>query len=220
MKRDFERKLPLYMSGLIKTCAPSKNPFTDACRNKETIFIHVPKNAGRSIYRSVFNEPGRHIQLKRYYIYDRCRASRYYKFAVVRDPVDRFVSAFNGLKGSGIGNGEYDKFVNENIDHFQDVSDFVDWMALSKCNVNKVLGWLHFYPQYKWISVVGDEIAVDRVLKFEFLQDDWPSFAKERGFSEKLSFVGKGVANYQSLSDFQIKFIRRVYSKDCQLFSY
>lgn len=220
MKRDFERRFPLLLSGLVKNFAPSKNPFTEACHEKETIFIHVPKNAGRSIYRSVFNEPGRHIQLKRYYIYDRNKANSYYKFAVVRDPVDRFVSAFNGLKGSGIRNGEYDKFVNDNIERFDNVSDFVVWMAGSKSNVNKVLGWLHFYPQYKWISVVGDEVAVDRVLKFESLQDDWPSFAKERGFSGDLSFVGKGAVNCYTLSDNQINFIREVYSRDCQLFSY
>lgn len=218
--RVIEYWVPLFLGVFFRLFFKGKNPFTAEEDIKKLIFIHVPKNAGRSICKDVFSRDGRHVQLKRYYLYDPRKADEYYKFAVVRDPVDRFVSAFNGLKGSATGDGSYDHFVRNNVDIFNDVSDFVDWMMSSRGNVSRVLRWVHFYPQYKWIGFGFGKIKVDRVLRFETLSLEWPAFADEHGFSPDLPFVGRGRKAVVPLSEQQILFIRDIYHKDCLLFSY
>lgn len=218
--RLYEYYFPSRLGGLLRIFWRGKNPFFSGELEKKVIFIHIPKNAGRSIYKDIFDAEGRHIQLKRYYLYSPSQTLSFFKFAVVRDPVERFVSAFNGLKGSARGDGEYDAFVRKNIESFHDVSDFVDWMRASKKNIDKVLTWVHFYPQYKWINVEDANVTVDRLLRFESLSTDWPKFAADMGFSPSLSFVGKGKTSEIKLSEGQVEFIREVYSRDCELFSY
>lgn len=218
--RMYEYYFPSFMGGALRLFWRSKNPFVSAEIERKVIFIHVPKNAGRSICKDLFGAEGRHIQLKRYYLYSPSQTLGFFKFAVVRDPVDRFVSAFNGLKGSARGDGEYDVFVRRNIEPFSSVSEFIDWMRASKSNADRVLSWVHFYPQYKWISVRGTDVTVDRLLRFESLSTDWPKFASEMGFSPNLSFVGKGKADKVKLSEDQVRFLREVYSRDCELFFY
>jgi len=218
--RVFEYYIPPIFGFVFRLLFKGKDPFTKEEDAKRVIFIHIPKNAGRSIYKDVFSSEGRHIQLKRYCLYGPAKVREYYKFAVVRDPVDRFVSAFNGLKGSATSDGSYDRFVRNNIDQFNDVSGFVDWMMASKANEKKVLQWVHFYPQYKWVSLGCGKIKVDKVLRFEALPAEWPVFANEHGFNPELSFLGKGKKAKLPLTNKQINFIRRLYQKDCQLFSY
>ncbi|WP_421710969.1 sulfotransferase family 2 domain-containing protein [Alcanivorax sp.] len=218
--RYYEYYFPQLFGFILRIFFPKKNPFTERCYKEKVIFIHVPKNAGRSIYKSVFGEDGRHIQLKRYCLYDKGSVNSFYKFAVVRDPVDRFVSAFNGLKGSAISDGDYDKFVRRYIDPFSDVVDFLEWMMESDKNTRMVLKWVHFYPQYKWVSLYGRGVSVDKILKFEKLAEDWPLFAKENGFSPELSFVGKGRKAAEKITKEHVEFIRSIYRKDCDLFCY
>lgn len=218
--RYYEYYFPVFLGFFFKIFFPKKNPFSEKNYEKKLIFIHIPKNAGRSIYQSVFGEDGRHIQLKRYCLYDNESVNSFCKFAVVRDPVDRFISAFNGLKGSAVSDGDYDKFVRRYIDPFSDVVDFLEWMMRSKKNTKMVLKWVHFYPQYKWVSLYGRGVSIDRILKFETLDEDWPSFAQENGFSTKLSFVGKGRKRAEIITQEHVDFIKSIYREDCDLFSY
>lgn len=183
------------------------------------IFVHVPKNAGRSIYSAVLNESGRHIPLRRYYAYDAKAADAFFKFAVVRHPVDRFVSAFNGLKGSAKGADEYSRFVRKHIDPFESVEEFGTWMAGSRANTAKVLGWLHFWPQFKWVSV-GGEIMLEEILHFESLAEDWPAFADKYRFTSDLPLIGRGRKTRNTVSSRLDTFLRNCYQDDFELFGY
>lgn len=218
--RYYEYYFPQCLGFILRIFFPKKNPFSDKCYKEKVIFIHVPKNAGRSIYKSVFGENGRHVQLKRYCLYDKESVDSFYKFAVVRDPVDRFFSAFYGLKGSAVSNSEYDQFVRRYIDPFHDIADFIEWMMEADKNTRLVLKWLHFYPQYKWVSLYGSGVKLDKILKFETLAEDWPLFAQSNGLNPELSFVGKGSRKAEKISEKHVEFIRYVYKKDCDLFSY
>ena len=65
-RRDLELAAPRWTDCAIRNFLPNKNPFTINIRKKGVIFVHIPKNAGRSIYLAVLREPGRHIPLRRY----------------------------------------------------------------------------------------------------------------------------------------------------------
>ena len=68
------------------------------------IFVHVPKCAGVSISRSLFGSlVGTHIAMKSFQlIYTEEEFARYFKFAFVRNPWDRLVSAYRFLKRGGM----------------------------------------------------------------------------------------------------------------------
>lgn len=218
-RRDLERIAPRWSDGVITALRPGRNPFTENNLQKSVIFIHVPKNAGRSICTAVLNESGRHIPLRRYYAYDAKAANAFFKFAVVRDPVDRFVSAFNGLKGSAQGGDEYSRFVRRHIDPFESVEEFGSWMAGTRANTAKVLGWLHFWPQWKWVSV-GGSVKLDEVLHFESLAANWPIFADRHGFPKDLPLIGQGNKPRYTVDPPLDAFLRRVYQVDSEVFGY
>jgi hypothetical protein len=218
-KRDLELCTPLYFDVIIRQALPGRNPFTENNRQNRVIFIHIPKNAGRSIYSAVLNESGRHIPLRRYYAYDSNFVDARFKFAVVRHPVDRFVSAFNGLKGSAKGEDEYSRFVRKHIEPFASVEDFVVWMASSQANTARVLGWLHFWPQHKWVTV-GGGVMLDEILYFESLNEYWPAFADLHGFPGGLPFIGKARKKCSKLEPKLDVFLRDVYRSDFELFGY
>ena len=82
------------------------------CRNKKIIFIHIPKNAGESIEKSLNIYNGNKvenifgisdsivlqhltaIQLKNSY-FDNSEWNEYFKFAVIRNPWSKAVSEYN-----------------------------------------------------------------------------------------------------------------------------
>ena len=74
------------------------------CHKRKLIFVHIPKNAGTSIMKSmgvenIFGDKNIEEYKKHYKNY----WNVYKKFTVVRDPIDRFISAykFARMKESG-----------------------------------------------------------------------------------------------------------------------
>jgi hypothetical protein len=97
-------------------------PFDDL----ECIFIHVPRCAGTSVSSGLFGRPsGTHINARMFQtVYSRGEWERYFKFAFVRSPWDRLLSAFRYLrKGGSI---ESDRtWARENLVPDEDFGDFV-----------------------------------------------------------------------------------------------
>lgn len=80
------------------------NVYKSFVHEKECIFVHIPKSAGKSIALAVYgsDKPG-HYFLEDYRYFDGDSFKRYFKFAFVREPVSRFISAYNFLsKGEAL----------------------------------------------------------------------------------------------------------------------
>jgi hypothetical protein len=81
-------------------------------KNPECVFIHIPKTGGTSIRKGPFEASDRHFEMPD-------KFAKFYKFAFVRNPFDRIVSAwymFN--EGERYSFAEFVKIaIDDSIDH-------------------------------------------------------------------------------------------------------
>lgn len=88
------------------------------------LFIHVPKCAGSSVCAAMFDDwsPG-HLPL---YWYEQQFPEQFaasFKFAFVRDPLERAYSAYAFLRGNALG--KRDHAAQKLVSHYRDFDDFV-----------------------------------------------------------------------------------------------
>ena len=142
---------------------------------KKLIFIHVPKNAGTSIIKSMgcmnnfyVDKPVSEYK-KKYKKY----WNTYKKFAVIRDPIDRFISTykFARMKESGwfsvTGENNLCKHHHYDICNSMDINEYVDYIYN---NPHELDIWL--IPQSWIICNDNNEIEIDYIVRYENLLED------------------------------------------------
>ncbi|MCB9411265.1 MAG: sulfotransferase family 2 domain-containing protein [Actinobacteria bacterium] len=65
-----------------------------AWRSPGVVFVHIPKNAGVSISRALYGRPLGHFSAREIQCRDPLLLDRTYSFAVLRDPLERAISAY------------------------------------------------------------------------------------------------------------------------------
>jgi hypothetical protein len=135
------------------------------------VFIHIPKNAGTSIIKAFKLEQRGHLEWDRYQQEDPERFRNYFKFAVVRNPYDRFVSAY-----------EYARMLRSYY-HSPDGSTqygiHLDYEKLKESNFLTATRMLaagqlehkSFIPQHHWIYS-AKTLMVDQIVRMENLAED------------------------------------------------
>ncbi|RTI85100.1 sulfotransferase family 2 domain-containing protein [Campylobacter jejuni] len=187
------------------------------------IFIHVPKVAGTSIERVVFETDKwlvGHVRALDYINQDKNKFESYFSFAFVRNPFDRMVSAFHYLKKGG--RNDYDKnWADENLKNFDTFEQFV--LALKNKNIkDKILSWQHFTPQYKFICDENKNILVNFIGKLENINNDFKIVKNELNFDRNLIHSNSSkheiFSNYYNEKTYNI--IAELYKEDFALFDY
>ncbi len=185
------------------------------------IFIHIPKAGGVSLAYELFgNLGGGHQAIYSYYlVYSPKEFNEYYKFSIVRNPWDRIVSAYFFLKEGGFHEHDRSWFV-ENLSIFTDFEDFV----LNWVNKKNVYSYIHFIPQFEFLTLGGAKLLVDKVYKFE----EMPIVIKElnkklktklRGH-KKNTTKGRRPNYHEYYSHKTRKIVADVYKKDINCFGY
>lgn len=155
-------------------------PFTSS----GAIFIHIPKTAGISVATALFDadSPGGHksaINFRR--IYGKREFERMFKFAFVREPVDRLSSAWAYLRAGGRG-AIPDIAAQEAIADCTSIDEFIlDY--LPRTHIQQIP---HFRPQSDFICDRADHLLVDFVGRYENLPDDFATVADRLGRSPVL----------------------------------
>ena len=185
----------------------------------KTIFIHIPKTGGNSIYEALFNKKSNgHIRYSQYEKKNRKKFQEYFKFAVVRNPWDRLVSAFYFLKNGGIT--PFDKkWAQDNIQEFNTFDEFViGWL-----NKEKINSETHFKPQTYWICDENKKIMVDFIARLETIDQDFLFIANKIGSKNKTikKLNASSRLDYRKYySDRTKNIIRNIYKDDIELFGY
>jgi len=177
------------ISRLEKLRQSENNQYTLKSFDKhKCIFVHIPKTAGVSVVKSLFdNLGGGHAKIGEYQqLYTETEFKNYFKFTFVRNPWDRLVSAYNFLITGGIN--ERDKnWAENNLRQYPDFDSFVkNW--LSRKNVYT---YPHFIPQFEFVCIEGLEPAVDFIGYFENLEEDFEYVANKLGIQTKLQHLNK-----------------------------
>ena len=186
------------------------------------IFIHIPKVAGNSIRSSIGGEPngGHHSYLEFEHMLGRDVVNRLGFFSIVRNPWSRLFSAYNYLKQGGMGEG--DAIFSATIKRYATFHDFVHALPENP----KYTRMLHFIPQYRFVCNFSGGLMVDKIGKYEKLEDDIKDiFAHFQipfgGLPHKNKTSGMGKEDYRNAYDSEmIEIVRSIYSKDCEMFGY
>ena len=174
--------------------------------NKLYCYIHIPKNSGRHIRKTIINDTD-NIVLKKYWgvisYFDEAHIPFMLKndyisflkeqdvsyYTYTRNPYNRIISAF------------FHNNLTSNIDNFK------DWIRkeLVTYDFNKSFdsNIIHYYPQYMFICNSDFEI---KEVKFEKLEGNFPDIREY------------DLSKYFELDTIEI--INKVYRKDFELFNY
>lgn len=183
----------------------------------KTIFIHIPKTAGTSLYELIGYTYIGHVTYRWYKDRNADKFNKYFKFAIVRNPWDRLVSTYFYLKKGG-NNAMDEYWAKKHIYKYTDFDTFVKEWVTEK-NVDS---WMHFMPQHKYIYNERDELQVDYVARFENLSDDFKVIAKRLNSNKELPRVNVSKrTHYKDYYTEETKaIVAQVYSKDIELFDY
>lgn len=168
--------IPFRMRQRAKNCLPflrlhreGKDFLTPLEREKCFIFIHIPKTAGTSLSHAWFGEEVLHRPLSELERFDYWQVRRSMIIAVIRNPVDRFLSAFNFLERGGINEWDND-FSNKVIHrHHGDINEFIQQYLLPFSNQSQDSLYVHFRPQQWFLTTRNGGVRSDLLIPFERL---------------------------------------------------
>lgn len=138
----------------------------------------------------------------------------------MRNPWDRLYSAYGFLKKGGINHldEQFSKQVLEEVETFEDF--VMQWLTPERVN-----SWVHFLPQYTFITNDKGELVVDFVGRFENFETDFEIITKHIGVHVPLIHLNrtkdKKIQSYKEVyTDAMQTKVGELYEKDVNLFNY
>ena len=172
------------------------NALRDEMRQAGLALIHIPKCAGNSVANRLYRRAPSH------------RTWRWYQgigvptIAVVRDPVERFISAYDFLRGGGITNAD-------RLFARLHVTDDINLFARRLEQSRRIRSYYHFQEQGRYV-LDGSRLAVDEIVAIEHLARRFPDIAA-------VNRTGGPRTDRSELTAASIRLLEQVYRKDILL---
>ncbi|TFY85076.1 sulfotransferase [Pseudomonas kairouanensis] len=184
------------------------------------VFIHVPKCAGSSVCSALLD--GRWPGHLPYYWYEQQfprHCARSFKFAFVRDPLERAYSAYAYLRNNTMG--ERDLQAQALVAHYRDFDHFVSgWL-----HPDNLRRQLHFAPQTDFLVDHMGQMAMDFLGRQESLQQDFQHLCERLGVDTSLPHLNVSLERRsEPVRDFCTlrtrRLVRRAYQRDYEVLGY
>ena len=188
-------------------------------RRDGVIFIHVPKCAGSALLDAYLGFQTGHITAWQYRRADPFFFDTAYVFAFVRDPLARFVSAYDHIESDDLWG--YLPAVKQQLDrHGGTASEVAERLTAD----SELLALPWFAPQHTFLEIRG-RLAVNRIFKTETVTTDLEVLRAETPIhlrdTAPINRRGDPTASVSDrLSPSAIASLRRVYARDFTLFGY
>ncbi|HEC1759776.1 TPA: sulfotransferase family 2 domain-containing protein, partial [Campylobacter lari] len=196
--------------------------FKDFHDKYKCIFIHVPKVAGSSIERVIYQTDRwlvGHVKAGDYVKLDRDKFESYFSFGFVRNPYDRVVSAYHYLKNDSPDpcDIEWGKLNIRDLEFEEFVLKLQDEEFKQK-----ILAKNHFSFQYEYLCDENMNVLVDFIGRFEQLNSDFKKILNILNRKDSLVHVNKSkhcdYKDYYNCETYKI--IREIYKNDFEIFDY
>ncbi len=223
-KKYYKVGISHWKSQIYRNMFPLKfQEFIDCSRqkyfygNSNILFFHVPKVAGRSFNKMLYNKSDTlHITAKNYLKYFHRHLTNNFSFAMMRCPVERLVSSFFFLKSGGTNYCRvgYKSIYSSEI--FDSVETFIENYLDNKgdLSLDHVL-----MPQHYYFSA-SDEILVDHVGILDKVNTTLDILSKYSNNILKLPHKNKTIYSYKiKLSKRHKEIIKNIYAKDLEIYS-
>jgi len=194
--------------------------FPQPFQQRSCLFIHVPKCAGSSVCTALFDgwRPG-HLPLYWYEEQFPEQFANAFKFAFVRDPLERAYSAYAFLRGNELS--ARDHLAQRLVRQYRDFDDFVArWL-----HSETISRQLHFAAQTDFLTDSLGHLALDFIGYQEHLARDFRLVCEQLGLTGELPHVN--VSRERQLMPAREfcsvrtrRLVRRVYQRDYELLGY
>lgn len=177
-------------------------------------FVHCPKAAGTSIERTLAapnQTVGGHSTAGSMRRKWPSEWENYFTFSVVRHPMDRFLSAYSYLRQEPVHPAH-----NNTLLHKLDTLDaFLDRLEAEPDLIYKMV---HMIPQSRFLQGLSGEILVEKVYRFEEMEDAWKDICARLGVVKPLPHLN---ASKRVKSEGKVeRLVRKLYEGDFKLFNY
>lgn len=210
LKKVYSKAISIYLQALF--------PYTPASIKNKAIFIHIPKAAGTSV-RIAIGESTKGRQHLPWWVYKQASSKRfddYFKFAFVRDPLDRAYSGYKYLKSGG--NQRNDVLIANYLKRYDCFNDF----AFAELWTKSMLYHPLFRPQSWYLCDWDGAVRVDYVGKFENIQSDFKvvSDALHLTDFDRLEVTNRSKKDIEIISTETRMLILDLYRDDYNIFGY
>ena len=210
---------PQYQRRHLERILKGRAQYQSCFDQHQALFIHVPKSAGRSVVRGLFDVKSvEHAPAEWYQQLDPDKFERYFKFSFVRNPWDRAVSAYTYLGRGGSAASEEDAQWSSFVKRFESFDDFVcRWMSADNIMRNAL-----FTPQAVFLKDMFGQVAMDFVGRFEHLEQDFRRVAQRLQVDGELPHLNQSRSQpYQAFyTERSRDIVARLYAEDIAAFDY
>lgn len=195
-----------------------KGPYPRVYRNKNFIFIHIPKTAGKSVCQLIGVSGARHLTLSQYETHlNRATLERFFIFTIVRHPLDRLESAWNYMHSGGNHSKEDLDFRKRWIQPCKTFDNFI----IQALEAKEVASLGKFRPQVDFLKWQDGTLASNiTICHFESLELDLSKLPKHILVSDTLPHVNASKRSVNNISDTARELVAHFYREDFEVLGY
>lgn len=184
-------------------------------RSSGILFVHIPKNGGTSVKRSLYSSDPGHATVRFYEMLAPELLDSHVTFALVRDPIDRFLSGFDFLMARGGADVRIHPSPLKRLRHVASLDQLIGYLEDLDGD------WLHvdtfLRPQWWYLADRAGRLRIRNLFVLDTDNSDLNSFLDGFGLPP-VEHLNATERKNHTMSPDQERRVRKLYERDFGLF--